>query len=141
MSEPDRVKWVGIRKASGTIDDIPVRPRTRGVTWVRESKTKSAGTIVLYTVPTGKVFYLIAAHVRIWHVATGDHDARIEVRDETDGYVGTICGASCSDADNRAQQAISFPLPLMFPEGWDIYLTTELSTGAYGTIFGWIESK
>jgi len=123
--EPNQVKWVG------------VRPAHNGEQIIR-SGSITGGTYLLYTVPSGKVFYLT-----YWDaVAHGSNVGYgvILVRDTSDVNQYNIANFQTSNSTTELVKCCSLFYPIEIPGGWDICLYSDnASYRIRATIRGWIE--
>jgi len=103
--------------------------KAKDVTWIMKYGSANASTAVIYTVPTGKTFYLA-----YFFCTQGDSYPRdLVIRDELDATKGyLVMGAM------EGQVSPVIP-PLRIPEGWDIALIQGAAVWTRAGIFGWEE--
>jgi len=91
------------------------------------------GTLVLYTVPSGKTFYIYAAMLNARHYATGMHTAYLYVYDGATEYPLILLEGP--DSVEQMNEAVSFTV-MSIPEGWSVELQANAYTHGYATVVG-----
>jgi hypothetical protein len=86
----------------------------------------SNGTSTMYTVPTGKKFYIYSAALNVLHYGTGSHLGYLTAYDGTTNY--HILYLSGPDSVDNMHDAIGFNV-MSIPAGWSVYV----GAGAYST--------
>jgi len=76
----------------------------------------------IYTVPSGKVFYLVSAQLCAILTADGGEVVTID-----DGTNNILYLQPTLVANNPATTSVSFPIPLKFTEGESIYISVDSS--------------
>ena len=89
--------------------------------------------IGLYTVPTGKKFYIYSVDLNSEHYAAGDHYCNVHMYDGTDWYYIIILRGP--DAVDHMHQAIGFSI-CSIPAGWSIRTYANAYTRSYASIVG-----
>jgi hypothetical protein len=86
----------------------------------------SNGTSTMYTVPTGKKFYIYSVALNVLHYGTGSHLGYLTAYDGTTNY--HILYLSGPDSVDNMHDAIGFNV-MSIPAGWSVYV----GAGAYST--------
>lgn len=123
--ESNQVKWIG------------TRPAHRG-TQVVGSGNAHNSTVILYTVPAGKTFFLCAADICVYLGVAGS-EGHLYVRDDGDVLQYRIFKLYSPNLTSEAN-SLSFMPPLEIPAGWDICVLSS-AVGIYVNAFihGWVE--
>jgi len=114
-----------------------VRPAHNGEQVIAET-TITNGTSIIYTVPVGKVLYLVEASVQDQANATGG--VGVLLRDVADVHIRWL-------AFIKAQVNLAWNMdhnhfwpPMEIPTGYDICVASQAAGAtAIGSIFGWVE--
>jgi hypothetical protein len=93
----------------------------------------SNGTYTLYTVPTGKRFYIFSAALNVRHWAAGDHEADIHLYDGTTQY--RILWLISPDSVEQMNDAIAFTL-CSIPAGWAVRMYVNGYSAATACVLG-----
>ena len=123
--EPNQVKWIG------------TRPAHRG-TQITQYATADNAVTIIYTVPAGKVLYLVSA---VLSVPTGGVGrAAIYIRDALDAStIFLIHYAQVATGLVHTGTPLFYP-PVEVPAGYDIVVSSgAIGVLAVGSIFGWEE--
>lgn len=96
-----------------------------GTQIAKSVSVSGAGTSIIHTVTTGKTFYLDAAWLNADSTAASTTGVNLIVRDTGDVTQYTM--SFNMHANGNQSNAISFPVPISIPEGWDIVLNTSLA--------------
>lgn len=121
--EPNQSLWVGCR------------PGHNG-TQITRFVNANGSTVEIYTVTSGKIFYLAEATLRIASQATGY--VLIHILNLVPSVWRDICFLrSQADTSIPADHFFSYP-PLEVPAGYEIQVVSSLAgLSAWGSIFGW----
>jgi len=123
--EPNQVKWVGSR------------PAHNGEQVFTQIYAESE-TAIVYTVPAGKVLYLISVELGYRGIAAGR--SIIRVRDATDVTVVDMLYDYLQDGSKGDAKTRYFYPPLEIPAAYDIVIiSTVAGLLIQGSIFGWVE--
>ena len=90
---------------------------------VAESGTKTNGTEIIYTVPSGKVFYLCTWTLSL--TGTGTDEVHLKVRNasDVDQYTIQDIGAETTLLESQSDGG-TFNPPLAIPAGYDVILVS-----------------
>lgn len=105
-------------------------------TMIMEGATGITSSSTFYTVPEGKTFFLVAAHMNSQLKATAvDGRADINVTGTTDSIIRHFYESTVSTIGDYQQNSVSFPVPLKFSAGFEISvsaLQTQASVDIQG---------
>jgi len=134
MGEPNQVKWRGIRPVEPR-EAIPIQPYTDFGTQVAKSASANNSTAIIHTVTAGKSLYLCGVSLSVVPTASGY--GYFSVRDDTDTLQYTFFRPNRQQNDGE-MVSMTFNPPLVIPEGWDIYIISQVNNfGMTGFIFGY----
>lgn len=96
-------------------------------------------TILVYTVPTGKVLFVNSANLASRESAAAVATCRLFVRDAIDAFVYAILSHMYDLAGHQTSHQTYSPA-IGVPAGYDICLvSSHANIDVYGDIFGWLE--
>ena len=123
--EPNQVKWQG------------VRPGHNGTQVLADGQCDNS-TIILYTVPAGKVFYWCGWNMIAYGPAAAG-DSYLYIYTAVPAIWRRIQRFFYAITDSRALSKSYWP-PLEIPEGYSIRLvSTVVGHALQGSIHGWVE--
>lgn len=134
--EADQVRWRGIRPVEGIRGVWPARNSVR---IAEEAAQVGAGATIIYTVPTGKIFFLTSGGMAAFNSAGGGNTAGVGVRDGDDSHQYSVCFHYFS-AQNEVSDSHQFFPALEVPADYDVYAySNNASVTLLGQAFGWLE--
>ena len=118
----------------------PVIPRAYGQTSILNNGTAQNNTVVIYTVPAGKVFYLAGGYLAaICDAAAIINTAHLEC--DAGSLIHLIVATSALVDRQVYSVPLCLSIALPFPAGTVFQLRSDsVNVRAVGAIFGWEES-
>jgi hypothetical protein len=111
----------------------------QGTQITKSSMTYTGGTVVIYTVPTGKVFYLSAASCSSCGISASGRSI-LYVQNLDDSEVYRILDVSCVDEYTPVSDTIAFPYPIAIPAGYDVVRSCDANLISMVFFHGWLEN-
>jgi len=114
-----------------------VRPAHKG-TQVLKNASVTDGEIIIYTVPPGKILYLLEAHLRLTDDVSGQ--GVIYIFTDVPGWLRNLCSFWFASGSSGGTDHFVSAYPLEIPAGYTIRLFSEgAGFDLQAGIFGWVE--
>jgi len=106
-----------------------------GVTQILKLGSVAGGVTTLYTVPSDRIGYLTT--ITMWVINTGAQALSAYVSLASPGPIEECAWAAYAAPGTCANLSISFPVPILMPEGWLVVLVVGSGASGQASITGY----